>query len=173
MIQVSQAFITRKPFMVLLDILDTHMSSIQVLDPAFKVYRQMVHYYYRLSLFTCIFLFTRTCVQPINGARLFRSLWDFRRRIPKKRSHSLDYSLGLFGAIGLEVIFIEDFESCGPHVAFLCGIAVYIVVYFGLTYGTGLQHHHHHSLSAQFDSQSFIVIFSHLPLRGISHHYES
>ena len=75
-------------------------------------------------------------VWPIFGARLLISLWDFYHWIPGKESHSLDYSLGLFGAVGPEVIFIRDFESCGPHVAFLCAIAVYIVVSFGLTCGT-------------------------------------
>lgn len=159
--------------MALLDILDTHMSSIQVPDPTFRVYRWMVHYYYKLSLFTCIFLFTGIRVQPIIGARLLRSLWDFCHWILGEKSHSLDYSLGLFEAVGSEVIFIGDFDSCGPHMAFLCGIAVYIVVSFVLTCGTSLQHHHQHSSLAQFDFQSFIVIFSHLSLRGISHHYDS
>ena len=41
--------------------------------------------------------------------------------------------------------FIGDFEPCGPHVAIPCGTALYIVVSFGLTCGTGLQHHHQHS----------------------------
>ena len=115
------------------------------------------------SSFICIFLFMGMHVWPIVGARLLRSLWDFRCWILGEKSHSLDYSLGLFRAVGPEVIFIGDFESCGPHVAFLCGIAVYIVVSFGLTCGTGLQHHHQYSSSSQFDSQSFIVIFSLTP----------
>ena len=44
-------------------------------------------------------------VWPVFGARLLRSLWDFRSWIPGEKLHSLDYSLGLFRAVRLEVIF--------------------------------------------------------------------
>lgn len=59
----------------------------------------------QISSFICIFLFTGMHVWPIFGARLLRSLWNFHHWIPGKKSHSLDYSLGIFGAVGPEVIF--------------------------------------------------------------------
>ena len=44
-------------------------------------------------------------VWPIFGARLVKSLWDFHHWIPGEKSHRMDYSLGLFKAVDLEVIF--------------------------------------------------------------------
>ena len=47
--------------MAFLDHLDTHMSSIQVPGPAFRVYRWMVHYYYRYPYLHAYF-YLRGCV---------------------------------------------------------------------------------------------------------------
>ena len=45
-------------------------------------------------------------VWPISRARDVRSLWDFCPWILGEKSHMIDYSLGIFGTVGLEVIFI-------------------------------------------------------------------
>ena len=122
--------------MAFLDHLDTYMyrgsrSNFQSIQVDGSLYLQ-------ISSFICLFLFIGMRVWPIFRARLLISLWDFHHWIPGKKSHNLDYLLGLFRAIGPEVIFIGDFEPCGPHVAILCGVAVDIVISFGLTCGIGL-----------------------------------
>ena len=50
--------------MVFLDLLDTHMSSIQVPTPAFRVYRWMVHYFYRYPHSDAYF-YLRGCVSGL------------------------------------------------------------------------------------------------------------
>ena len=52
-----------------------------------------------------LFLSTGMRVQLIFWARFVKSLWDFRHWILDEKSHKMDYSLGLFRAVGSEVIF--------------------------------------------------------------------
>ena len=78
--------------------------------------------------------------------------------------------------VGSEVIFHWGFWAMWAPRGILCGIAVYIVISYGLTCGKGLQYHYQHSSSAQFDSQSFIDYICSFTPRGnftlcISWHY--
>lgn len=88
-----------------LDYIDTQMSLIQVSRSIFQRIQVDGSFLLQGLPFICIFLSMGMCVWPIFGARLLRSLWNFRRWIPSEKSHRLDYSLGLFGAIVPKVIF--------------------------------------------------------------------
>lgn len=105
------------------------------------------------------------CVWHIFGARLVKSLWDFHRWIPGEKSHRMDYSLSLFGAVCSEVIF---------HGGVLRHVdpAWHAYVTLGHTVLASLAWHVGHVISSStwsiysFDSQSFICYICSLTPRG-------
>ena len=106
LVYVSYGFHYKEVMVTFLIILDTLLTHIHIFISSLQM-AQVIGLFSILDLsFIYIFLSMGMCVEPISWARDVRSLWDFRHWIPGKKSHKIDYSLGLFSTIGSDVIFI-------------------------------------------------------------------
>lgn len=143
MIQVSHAGYYREDIGSLLVHLDTHIAHIQVSIFSWQ-FIQLDSLLWLQGPFMPIFLSTGMRAWLISWVILVRSLWDFRHWIPGENSRRMDYSLGPFGTVDVEVIFSGGVmwhvdPTWHGYVAYWSYKELYLI----MAYETCSPHHHH------------------------------